>query len=334
MSTALADQFSAWIQDRTSEGVTLEFKSGKLLDPDTLKRSGRHQLTKAVASLANTEGGLVAIGVAEAEIEKGWAEAAHLEPAPHDWNRDRLLQFLNDNVSPPIPRLDVTAERFDSGVLILVDVPVSFLGHQSRREDGKGGEYRTRRANGVSEPLDGRDVRQLLNRTQVPDPVLELHELSGIWHLLLTTRTAVIDRYRITAYWGGSEFNGLLPHFAVSAVLPTFGRNGHVTYRQTTGALIFPGVHEQVTYVKLRFDDENRQHHFAALVQVPGAVAKLFAWHAYVPRGASAPVVELESEAWWRGIDLRDPLGSPLEYERGQSSHTDISTDSGRAERS
>ncbi len=131
------------------------------------KATGRHQLTKAVASLANTEGGLVAIGVAEAEEEKGWSAADHVEPAPAGWSRDRMLQFLNDNISPPIPKLDLTAERTaGGGTLLLIHVPVSYLGHQNRRKDGEGGEYRTRRANGVSEPLDGRDVRQLLMRTQ------------------------------------------------------------------------------------------------------------------------------------------------------------------------
>ncbi|MBI5947240.1 MAG: ATP-binding protein [Chloroflexi bacterium] len=313
MSEGLSETFRRWIAESASEGLTLEFKSGKLLERENLKRSGRHQLTKAVASMANTEGGLVAIGIAEAPAERGWSAAASIELAPSDWTRDRVLQWLKDNVSPPIEKLDAEVERTDDGVLILIHVPLSFLGHQNRLKDGEGGEYRTRRANGVSEPLDGREVRQLLLRSQLPDPVLELTETRGSWFLLLTTRAAVIDRYRITLWWDGFESDVQLPDFKTSATLPSFGRSeGKVTFREARDALIFPGVHQQVTYANLRFDGGNSHHNLASLVQVPGVPARLFAWDV----DGSKLVAEPQTEAWWSRIDLRDPLGLPIPHER------------------
>ena len=210
-------------------------------------------------------------------------------------------------------------ERIEGGTLVLVKVPVSLLGHQNKRKDGEGGEYRVRRANGVSEPLDGRDVRQLLMRTQLADPVLELTEARGTWFLLLTTRSAVIERYRITLCWDGFESETKLPNFANSATLPSFGREGKVTYREAHDALIFQGVHEQVTYVNLRIDGGRLHHHLAALVQVPGAAARLFAWHVHAPAGSDRVVAESQTEEWWSRVDVRDPLGIPIVYERGES---------------
>ncbi len=332
MAGELAARFGQWIAEAASEGLTLEFKSGKLLEPDSLKRNGRHQLTKAVASMANTEGGLVAIGVAEAPGEKGWSAAASLEPAPGDWNRDRVLQWLKDNVSPPIEKLDVEAERTDGGVLILIHVPVSLLGHQNRRKDGEGGEYRTRRANGVSEPLDGRDVRQLLMRSQLPDPVLHLvvpevgqrvEAKSGVfpgasWRLLLATRTAVLTTYRVTLLWEGPGcFDSTPGGFNRTSTTPTFGREGLVAVRQRDDAALFPGVYDHLTDGNLRMPEEERDHFIAGLVQAPGVPTRLFAWHISVTWPYRKIAVQPPEEAWWAYIDIRDPLGQPIPYERG-----------------
>lgn len=314
----LVQQFERWVSERETEGLTLEFKSGKLLESENLKRSGRHQLTKAVASLANAEGGLVAIGIAEAADEPGWSAADHIEVAPPAWYRDRVLLFLNDNISPPISKLDVEVEKHDGGSLILVRVPASFVGHQNRREDGKGGEYRTRRANGVSEPLDGRDVRQLLTRLQLPDPVAEIRFLRTAFQLLLTTRTGLIDRYRVTLLHEGWGSTSVLPGFKTAAALPTFGREGQRTFREAADALIFPGVHEQLTYLNVRFDASPDFVHLAAMVQVPGVPARLFAWRMRQLIGVPEPVCALQSAAWWRGIDVRDPMGNAIENETPQ----------------
>ena len=82
------------------------------------------------------------------------------------------------------------------------------------RKKSDPGEYRIRRAAGVPEPLDGREVRQLLERAEKPDPIVSAALDGSNVKLYLVNRASVLREARVTIFLQGaqpaisSEFKG------------------------------------------------------------------------------------------------------------------------------
>jgi hypothetical protein len=137
------------------EGMTLERKSvGALGD---LRGVGR-----AVVSMLNTSGGLVAIGVREDGAIDDVPDAAR--------QRDRVQQFLHDSIEPKPRDLQVEIEEVKGRKLLKVVVPAP--GEQSvlyaERSKGRYGFWT--RFGSITAPLQYYEIVRRLGDRSVPEP--------------------------------------------------------------------------------------------------------------------------------------------------------------------
>ena len=99
------------------ESMRLEFKSGRLMDQNPNKVA--ENLSKEISALANTEGGLLFLGIAE-----------------ETWPSYRLQQLLESNIYPPLAgirlyRVPLT-EFLGSRVVFVIEVPQGRTAHQAK----------------------------------------------------------------------------------------------------------------------------------------------------------------------------------------------------------
>jgi predicted HTH transcriptional regulator len=88
------------------ETIRLEFKSGRLLEGSTERAA--ENLSKSVSAFANTEGGLLIIGIGEEKRGKVRVAASEFEGAPaKDSPTHRLQQLIESNVHPPLMGLRI-----------------------------------------------------------------------------------------------------------------------------------------------------------------------------------------------------------------------------------
>jgi hypothetical protein len=154
------------------ESGRLEFKDSRLLDQD--KDRVVKQLTEDVSAFANTEGGIIVIGIREGkhgkksiavEIDEG------VDPArvPQEW----LEQIISSNISPPIPGLAVRPVPLSGAragrVAYVVYVPRGNTAYQARHSLLYYG-----RMGSAAVPLHDNVIRLLMTRGRVAHAVIEV----------------------------------------------------------------------------------------------------------------------------------------------------------------
>jgi len=112
------------------ESMRLEFKSGRLMDQNPNKVA--ENLSKEISALANTEGGLLFLGIAEET-----RIATRLDGVSEEtWPSYRLQQLLESNIYPPLAgirlyRVPLT-EFLGSRVVFVIEVPQGRTAHQAK----------------------------------------------------------------------------------------------------------------------------------------------------------------------------------------------------------
>lgn len=160
-----------------SESIRLEFKASALLahkDRDLIVR----QLTEEVSAFANTEGGVMIIGLKEGkrgqrniavEIDEG-TDPAHMPP-------DRLERLIASNISPAVPGLAVRQIELHGPkagrVAFVVIVPKGSTAYQATKPLRYYG-----RTEFAAEPLQDNVIRLLMTRGRVAHAVIELMGVS------------------------------------------------------------------------------------------------------------------------------------------------------------
>jgi hypothetical protein len=143
------------------ESIRMEFKSGRLMEQPAEKVA--ETLSKEVSGFANTEGGLLFLGLAE---EKGIA--TQLDGVPAElWSPHRLQQIIESNISPSLARIRIHCVPLSvaSGarVVFVIEVPKGRTAHQAK-------DYRYYgRSEFESKPLRDFDVRLRMERGKAPD---------------------------------------------------------------------------------------------------------------------------------------------------------------------
>jgi hypothetical protein len=154
------------------ESVRLDFKASALLDQPTERII--KQLTEDVSAFANTEGGVVVIGLSEGkrgkksvavEIDEG------VDPVriPPEW----LEQIIASNISPSIPGLTVRPIQLSGDkagrVAYVVRVPKGVTAYQARHSLLYYG-----RTEFAAVPLHDNVIRLLMTRGRVPNVRVEI----------------------------------------------------------------------------------------------------------------------------------------------------------------
>lgn len=113
------------------ESLRLEFKSGRLLEGK--EEQVADDLSKVVSAFANTEGGLLILGMAEERRGKNRV-ANDLDGVPGaDWSSHRIQQILESNIHPPLTSIRVFRVPLpDQRVAFVVEVPQGRTAHQAR----------------------------------------------------------------------------------------------------------------------------------------------------------------------------------------------------------
>jgi hypothetical protein len=156
----------AYIANGHEETLTLEYKGAAALEKTDAKRT---EITKDVSAMANSAGGAIIYGIAE-----GRGDRRHLpdrlDPVcRQDFSREWLEQVIN-SIRPRIEGLLIWAVELDSpsDVAYVVEIPQGTTAHQAT-------DYRYyRRYNFQSVPMYDHEIRDVMNRSKVPDLEVEL----------------------------------------------------------------------------------------------------------------------------------------------------------------
>lgn len=117
------------------ESLRLEFKSGRLLERKN-EQQVADDLSEVVSAFANTEGGLLILGMAEEKRGKNRV-ATDLDGVPGgDWPSHRIQQILESNVHPPLTGIRVFRVQLSGfsyeRVAFVVEVPQGRTAHQAK----------------------------------------------------------------------------------------------------------------------------------------------------------------------------------------------------------
>lgn len=165
--------FIAAIELGVTEGLNLEFKgvTTRLFSEGSLNRDGRRLIAKAVSGFANSDGGLIVLGIG-CRPREGVDQARTLEPIP---NLSKSFSSLNSQLGELVqPRHDgvrafrvLSAAREDEGYIVL-DVQRS----ERRPHMSSASKSYYKRSNASTFEMEHYDVEDAFRR--ITAPVLEL----------------------------------------------------------------------------------------------------------------------------------------------------------------
>jgi len=154
------------------ESVRLDFKASALLDQP--KDRIVKQLAEDVSSFANTEGGIIVIGIREGKSgKKSIATEIDTGCDPAKVSPDWLEQLIASNISPPIPGLTVKPIPLSGSrngrVAFVITVPKGITAYQATHSHRYYG-----RSEFAAVPLHDSFIRLLMVRGRVPKASLEI----------------------------------------------------------------------------------------------------------------------------------------------------------------
>jgi len=162
-----------FIKQNPAEDLHLEFKSGEIFEHDRIG-----ELTKAVSSFANSDGGLFIIGVAENKANKdGKRSTLEIDGVPSDnrHSKETLENMLLSNIYPKIDSLIIIPIAVEEGKnAFLIEVP------KSERAPHMASDHRYyKRRNFQEEPMEEYEIRDIICGRRSPRLKLKL-EISNV----------------------------------------------------------------------------------------------------------------------------------------------------------
>ena len=140
------------------ESARLEFKSGRLFED---RQRAVDKLSTEVSAFANSEGGVLVLGVTERRDERGPSVASGLDGVEATVTPEWLQQVIESNISPHLPGLRVKRIQLSDAagrVAFVVDIPRGTTAYQAvdRRYYGRS-EFEVK-------PLPDHEVRLRMQR--------------------------------------------------------------------------------------------------------------------------------------------------------------------------
>lgn len=160
------------------ESIRLDFKDSRLLEQP--KARIVKQLVEDASAFANTEGGVIVIGMREGKHGKksvaiGIDDGVDPAKVSPEW----LEQLISSNISPPIPGLTVRPIRLSGPkagrVAFVVTVPKGTTAYQATHSFTYYG-----RSEFAATPLLDNVIRLLMTRRQVAHAIVEVAEVSWL----------------------------------------------------------------------------------------------------------------------------------------------------------
>jgi hypothetical protein len=162
------------------ETMRLEFKSSRILGPDKSKPQIIEDLAKDVSAFANTEGGVLVIGIETGkEAEKAMAVAISEGVDPNLRQPEWLQRVVASNISPEINGLVVRTIQLAGPkagrVAYVIEVPKGVTAHQSPADLKYYGRHELE-----AKPLPDIIIRRLMNRGRNVHAAIELMSLTRL----------------------------------------------------------------------------------------------------------------------------------------------------------
>lgn len=154
------------ISSESEESLTLEYKAAEALDKSDYKKQ---EITKDVAAMANSAGGLLIYGIAEYNEPDKRHLPERITPVNRaEFPREWLEQVIN-SIRPRIDGIVIHSVGLSSGendVVYVVEIPQSHTAHQARNH-----RY-YKRFNFQSVPMEDYEIRDVIFREQMPEVVV------------------------------------------------------------------------------------------------------------------------------------------------------------------
>jgi hypothetical protein len=157
----------SYIDNFVEEGQQLEYKAA-----DALKRTDgtMNEITKDVSAMANSAGGILIYGMKEYDDPTKKHLPEKIDPINRTQFSKEWLEHVISNVEPKITGLLIHPVSLVSGqndVAYVIDIPQSTTAHQARNL-----RY-YRRYNFESLAMKDHEIRDVMNRSVVPDATVE-----------------------------------------------------------------------------------------------------------------------------------------------------------------
>jgi hypothetical protein len=169
------EQLQSYIDNFVEEGQMLEYKAA-----EALKRTDgtMNEITKDVSAMANSAGGVLIYGMKEYDDPSKKHLPEKIDPIDRTQFTKEWLEHVISNIEPRITGLIIHPVTLASGpndVAYVVDIPPGTTAHQARNL-----RY-YRRYNFESLAMKDHEIRDVMNRSVVPDATVEFssYRLSG-----------------------------------------------------------------------------------------------------------------------------------------------------------
>ncbi len=156
------------ISEQTEECLTMEYKSSGALDKTNKKKE---EISKDISAFANSAGGMIIYGISE---DKNKRFPERIDPInASEFSKEWLENVITSNIYPKINNLAITSisipDENDDLVVYVVEIPQSNTAHQA-----KDFKY-YKRYNFKSQPMLDWEIRDVMNRSAISQPVLYFH---------------------------------------------------------------------------------------------------------------------------------------------------------------
>lgn len=174
-SSYTEDDINGLITNQIEEAIDLEFKDAAALDNTD---SNKIQISKDVASFANSAGGIIVYGINETEHKATSISFINGNRVTKEW----LDQVIHSNIKQKIENIEIKPVRFGNDIaqtVYIVKIPQSNTGPHMSRDN----KY-YRRYNFQSVPMEEYEVRNLYYMThrtelEILDIVMVGHSRTG-----------------------------------------------------------------------------------------------------------------------------------------------------------
>ena len=177
-SSLTVDNINSLIAGHREENLHLEFKSGDYFEP-----GHREDLTKAVTSFANSDGGVLILGIREkSEKNNGryysYAESIEGIIADAKHTKETLENILTSTIWPKIDNLEIYKVEIDGKNVFILEIP------KSERAPHMASDYRYyKRHNFQKQPMENYEVEDaMFGRRKIPKLTAKFKFANGVYN--------------------------------------------------------------------------------------------------------------------------------------------------------